>query len=355
MSVMPMSAEADQELRSTISANLKTLLSTRKITQKYLAEQTGVSPATMNDYCSGKRVPQATFLVELRKLYGIDINDFLTSQIRPPAAPRQAADDSVNQALLESYSKYSGLYYTYFMDTSKFKGRDTLTPAMSLLSGVLYIYQDPASIAGIQYKCAAILGIRDQKEADELMESFRLAPSSVEILNEIESSYANKAYYGTFELSQEHAFLNLRHTGTDRALAILHRVDSNKDIYAGGIGTINSISKGRERMPVIQFFGICRRPPCMSPEEIQHSLLLKFPAIDVSEETDEILRAVRTLFIDNDEARSSFTYDHKRIFLLSILERAVRRNIERNAFRYGKISEEDDDIWYHIIKKAMEE
>ena len=36
----------------------------------------------------------------------------------------------------------------------------------------------------------------------------------------------------------------------------------------------------------------------------------------------------------------------------STVERAVHENLIRNAFRYAKISELDDDTWYHLIKAS---
>lgn len=343
-----MNTMSDQDVCAVIKTNLKTLLKMQNITQKTLAEQVGVSPSTMNDYCSGKRVPQATLLVQLRKLYGIDLNDFLTSTISAPVSTRQT-DPSPNEGIRDDYAKYCGPYLVYFMDTSKYKGRDTLTPSLSLLYGILYIYEDPSSIANIQYKCAAVLGIENKEDAAALLEEFRSA-TTVDILGKIDTSYGAKSYYGDFELSAEHIFINLRHPGTDRAFAILHKVNNNKKYYAGGIGAINSISKGREHMPVMQFFGMTRHPLALSPEEIQHALLLKYPIIDVKEGTEEVLHAIRKLFLDDDDARSAFSFDQKRIFLTSIIERIVRVNIERNAFRYAKVSTEDDDIWYHIAK-----
>ena len=357
MQTMPMSTEANREVCSIISTNLRTLIRENGLTQRKLAEQLGIAPATMNDYCSGRRAPQATFLVELRKLYGINIDDFLTTTTHTTVSSQrsQAAQDSASQSLREVYGKYCGPYYTYYMDTSKFKGRDTLSPAMALMYGILYIYEDPASVGGIRYSCAAVLGIQAREEADRMMKVFRSSASPEEVLNEIENTHSSRAYYGSFELSQEHAFLNLRHAGTDRALAILHRVDSNKDQYVGGIATINSVSKGRERMPVIQFFGTSRHRITMSAEDIQHALLLNYPSVIVDAEIDEILRVIRTLYIENDDARNAFSQDQKRAVVRSVLERAVRRNLSRNAFRYAKISEEDDDTWYHAIKASAEE
>ena len=352
-SSMPMSTEANQEVCAIIAANLRILIRELGITQRLLAEQVGVAAATMNDYCSGKRAPQATFFVELRKLYGIDINEFLTSTIHIPSTARELAADSLTESLRTVYGKYCGVYYVYYLDTSRFKGRDTLSPAMSLLHGILYIYEEPSSVGGLRYSCAGVLGIRRQEEADSLMQEFQASGTPVSIREKIENSYSQMAYYGDFEIEQEHAFLNLRHAGTDRALVILHRVDSNKDKYLGGIASINSISKGRERMPVLQFLGISRYRLCISPEDIQHALLLSYPIVDVREEVEEVLRIHRVLFIENEDARTAFTPDQKKAVIRSTVERAVRGNLIRNAFRYAKISEEDDDAWYHLIKSSI--
>ena len=351
-SFMPMSTEANQEVCAIIAANLKILLKELGITQKYLAEQVGVAAATMNDYCSGRRAPQAPFFVELRKLYGIDINEFLTSTIHVQSSARELAADSPTESLRRVYGKYCGIYYVYYLDTSKFKGRDTLSPAMSLLHGILCIYEEPSSVGGLRYSCAGVLGIRKQDEADTLMQEFQASDSPVSVREKIESSYSHMAYYGEFEIGQEHAFLNLKHGATDRALAILHRVDSNKEKYLGGIAAINSISKGRERMPVLQFLGISRYRLNISPDDIQHALLLSYPVVDVREEVEEVLRIHRVLFIENEDARISFTPDQKKAVIRSTVERAVHENLIRNAFRYAKISELDDDTWYHLIKAS---
>ena len=201
-SIMPMSAEANQELCTIIAANLKTLIKDNGITQRELADQIGIAQATLSDYCSGKRVPQATFFVELRKRFGIDINSFLTSTAYTPSNVRQVAEGSVNSQLRAVYDKYCGTYYTFHLDTSKFKGRDNLSARMSLLYGVLHIYRDPSSFAGLQYNCVAVLGIHKREEADRLVEAFRSAPSPDVIPAEVGEKLANKAYYGDFEISQ---------------------------------------------------------------------------------------------------------------------------------------------------------
>ena len=183
---MPMSTESVQEVASIIGSNLRKLIRENGITQKHLAEQLGVAAATMTDYCNGKRVPQATFLVELRKHYGVDLNTFMTSDISTRITSCTPVEESLNDSLQNTCRKYCGLYYTYYLDTSKFKGRDTLTPAMSLLFGILYIYEDPSIFTGPRYNCAAVLGFTGLEEADALIQSLKEYSSSKEILSRIE-------------------------------------------------------------------------------------------------------------------------------------------------------------------------
>ena len=55
---------------------------------------------------------------------------------------------------------------------------------------------------------------------------------------------------------------------------------------------------------------------------------------------------------ETDESKPGFSEYQKSIVVRSTLERYIKKSLERNMFRYGKISERDDDEWYHTIKTA---
>lgn len=106
-------------------------------------------------------------------------------------------------------------------------------------------------------------------------------------------------------------------------------------------------------MPVVQFMGISRYPLSMSVEEIHHSLLLSYPAFMAEAETDEMIRNFKTLYVNPDEAAyQGFSEYQKAIIVRSTLERFIKNSLQHNMFRYGKVSERDDDEWYHAIKAA---
>ena len=342
----------NQDLGSIISANLKRLIAQNNITQKELANRLGVAAASMTDYCKGRRIPTVEFFVSLKNLYDISIDDFLTKSINPPASTLPADESSIDPNMMTTYHKYCGLYFVYYFDTSKYKGKDTQLPKTSVLYGILFIYENPSSLDVPEFSCAAILGIKERQDAALIKKTLESLRDPSRIVDRIGDKYPHTAYYGDFELSQAHAFVNLSHANTDKALIIFHRVDNNKPNYTGGIGTVNSVSKGRERAPVVQFIGISRYPLSMSIEEIHHSLLLNYPTFKAEAETEEMIKNFKALYVDDEAAAQGFSEYQKSVIVRSTLERYIKKSLERNMFRYGKISERDDDEWYHSIKAA---
>lgn len=345
-------ADTNQDITTIISSNLKRLISQNHTTQKELAERIGVAPATMTDYCKGRRVPNVDFLLALKNLYDISIDDFLTKSIRPTGGSSAAAKYSIDPNILATYRKYCGIYFIYYFDTARYKGRDTQTPKESVHFGILFIYENPSSLSNPEFSCAAILGIEDREECAALKETLESLGDASRIIDFIDTKYSGTAFHGDFELSPDHAFISMSHANTNKALLIIHRVDNNKRNYTGGIGTINYVSKGRERAPVVQFMGISRYPLVMSVEEIHHSLLLNYPGFSAETETEEMIRGFKALYMDDNETVAGFTEYQKSIMIRSMLERYIRKSLERNVFRYGKISERDDDSWYHAIKTS---
>ncbi len=349
---VPSSDMPMQNLSTIIAQNLKKLISEKGITQKELAEKLGVAAASMTDYCKGRRIPNVEFFVALKNLYDISIDDFLTRSILTTGISLPDRQPVLNENQLVTCRKYCGNYFVYYFDTGKYKGRDTQTPRESLHYGILCIFENPTSLGAPEFHCAAILGISGRDSAADLKNTLDNIGDSSRLVEYISENHPHTAYFGDFELSQDHAFISMRHDNTDRALLIFHRVDNNKPNYTGGIGTINSVSKGRERMPVVQFMGISRYPLAMSVEEIHHCLLLNYPTFKAQAETQEMLQNFKTLYLDAEASAQGFSDYQKEIFLQSTMERSIRKILERNVFRYGKISGRDDDEWYHAIKAA---
>ena len=344
-----------EQLARIASSNMLRLLKQTRLTQKEMARKLGVAPASMTDYCKGRRLPNMEFFVALKEQFGISIDEFVTKDLTPSDTLAPPKAQVFDQQLLETYKKYCCSQFLYYFDTSKTKGRDIQAPRDSVLYGILYIYENPDSTEVPEFKCAAILGIDDRDEVSRLKSKLDKMKDPGKILEYISSNYESAAYYGDFTLSQLYGFVSISHANTDKALMIFHRVDNNKPEIIGGIGTINSVSKGREHVPVVQFIGMSKYPLSMSVEEIHYNLLLDYPSFEADQEmVDEMITNFKALYADPDGAIcKGFSDYEKAIMVKSTLDKYVRTALTRNMFRYGKITgTTDDDQWYHAIKKT---
>ena len=334
------------------SKNLQTLIAQKNITQQYLHELTGVAESTISNYKTGKSFPTIDFLLALKKEYGISIDDFITRSINPVELTAKTPSSELEREEQLSYQKFCGTYFTYYFDTSKYKGRDFNTAEESLMYGILHIYETPSSVNSLDYSCFAILGIHDLATASDLKQTIESLKCIEDLEEFVNSNDTGNSYYGDFELTHDHAFLSLTHGNKDKALIIFHRPHSNKSKHKSGIGTINSVSRGRESMPVVQFIGISRDRAELSCEEIHRNLLLNYPSFKAKKEADELIRLVKHLYVDNNDDYGTFTELQKRLAIQASLESFIRKSLESNMFRYGKISNRDDDDWYHALKES---
>ncbi len=336
-------------LMENTSKNLSALIKKKNITQKMLANVTKVSESTVSEYVNGKKVPPVEFLVRIKLAYGISVDDFVMTESTFIEIP-DSVDVEASKNNLNNSNKFKSSFYTYYFDTSKYKGGDDNPPSKSLVYGVLKIFDSNTSQSGCG--CIAILGLKSVEKADEVKKTLDNLPENINIFDYIKEHYYANAYSGTFELNNKHVFISLTHGDKDKALIIFHCPSSNKLYYLGGIGTINSISKGREPMPVVQYIGISRNSIKLSEEEIHHNLLLDLPQFKAENEAEELINLFRSLYLDEDGLKNKMTELQKMIIIKANLQRYIKDNFERNIFRYSKVSNKDDDEWYHMLKES---
>lgn len=351
----------DMEMSSQIkvtSKNIKILMKQQGINQDQLADQTGFAASAVSNYVNGKIFPKIAFLWSLHQLFNISIDDFITKELAPFDLNNATEASILERKEREAYEKYCGSYYVYYFDTSNYKGRDFNTPEDSILYGIVRIYKDAASGEKFGYSCLAILGFKKPDMVKTLMEELsRFDDTDISSMYDFinnNPNYSEKTYYGDCELTADSVFLTLSHKQKDRALIILHRVPSNAANYSGGIGTINSVSRGRETMPVVQFMGLSDTFLNVSLEEIHHNLLPSFPNFKAREEAEELISTFKKFYGPDAEGSDILTDFEKEVTITANIDRVLKKIITRNMLRYGKISMRDDDEWYHFIKHSKE-
>ena len=342
--------------------NCHTLLAKENISQHQLALATGFADAAVSNYinCNATHhFPSINFLVALQKNYGISIDEFISKELPPSQITPDIGHSAFESNERMAYKTYCGAYYCHYFDTSKYKGRDYNSDEESLLYGIIFIYRDLTAKDTLSHSCIAILGFKTAESVRTAMNDLSGKFDETNISEfgkyiDANESYCYNTYYGDFELSSTSAFLSLSHKDKDRALIILHRVPSNSHVYSGGIGTINSVSRGREPMPTVQFIGLSREFLNFPAEEIHHILQLKYPSFKARESAKTLLRKFKNLYLVSDSPYKDYSDFDKELVITGNIDAVLKDLLKKNLFRYGKISNRDDDEWYHFIKDATD-
>jgi len=324
------------KIANYFSANLKKLAEI--YSQKKIAEDTKVSPASINNYINKDSEPSIYFLMGLKQAYGINIDDFLFK----PLDSKQRAEH-----LPDGYERFLGNYMLYHYDTSASKGQASTYAKNTLNYGVVSIYVG----SGEELKVKSVF-ISNRLEAENILKNL----NNMTNLNDVIDFYDKQGKYmyeGDFSFTNTQLFLSLvNNEKSDKSLLIFNNPPSVKE-YIGGIGTVNTVSRGREHMPCIQYLLITRDILSVPDGEIYNLLALDEPDIDLSVEADELIKLFRTLYKES-ELSNTLTEEHKKTLIEHSLENLLNESLEANAFRFAKVSSVDDDNYYRIIKRSKD-
>ena len=169
----------------------------------------------------------------------------------------------------------------------------------------------------------------------------------------LKEAYRNRrntsVYYGDLAFSRDNLFINLNSGEKDKAFIILRIPNSESPKYIGGIGTINSVSKGRYSSPCIQNIGLSRFYLKVNPAAIGEKLIFEEINPELIRESRELTEFFKLLYC-NDRPITAFEEETKRRLIQSLMENYIKRYIEANLFRTNKVEVERNDDWYKFIK-----
>lgn len=312
--------------------NLKSFLKENSITQTQFAKTLGVSNASISNYISGQSEPTLSFLLKLKSSYNVSLDEFLTKQ----------TSHKHEQTLEEqNLSRFVGNYILYFYDSSSYIGRASNKQKNVLKFGVISIVEKGNNL--FSYGCF----LKNFDKAKTLKEELDSSKNNYSI-KESFSNFSDFVYEGEIETSTTQIFIMLK-SFNDQSLIVLNNPPSNK-MYIGGLGTVNSVSRGREHMPCVQFLLLSRKVLDLPEGEIYNLLSLDVADINVHNETEKLISLFKNLYMNTGEGGLRLEeYQKKKIFEDS-LENIVQDLIESNIFRFAKISAKEDDHYYNLIK-----
>ncbi len=318
-------------MNSMFQDNLKKL--TKQYTQQYIADKTGFSQSSINNYLTKNSEPSIQFLVALKDAFGISVDDFLFS------------DFLVNER--KTYDRYVGNYLIYYYNNDSYKGEVHTNLKNTLKYGVLSIYKDKDFDKSVQVKAVFT---KDRSDAVKILKNLNANQTK------IFSTYKemNNIYNGEISTSEQSIFIDLYNTDNgDKSFIILNNPPSQQN-YIGGVGTVNSIARGREHNPCIQFVIVSKKLIDVPDGELYD--LLKFDdfSINMDFAIKDIIDLFKRLYVEKNEISIELTDNQKQAIVRNKLEYHFNEMLEANAFRFAKVSNKEDDAIYKLIREGID-
>lgn len=342
----------EREIQKNVMSNLNYVMRKFEIgSQKELAEKLDIGAPQLTRLMHGDQTPTVyPFLVKVKEHFGYTIDEFLYVNLKQ----RDEIDTGDRTDIpVASYMKFAGLYQMYYFDTSSFKGRERADDADALKSGLLLIQQSKQSER--DYEVIAVFDMQKEYADVCYCNALKHGASNTDYIWRYIQSLSGKhhVYHGTFDLSAKHVYINLRFENTrDRVQMIFHRPDSNAKKYIGGLGTVISVSKGRNSEPCVQYIALSETSLASSEEEIASHLLMHYPNLKTYDSIDDLVNMIAQLYQYNDIEKDRLTDEQKKTLVRNHVDKIVNDTVEKNLFRTVVVSSADDDEFYHYLKRV---
>lgn len=313
--------------------NLKEL--TKQFSQKTVAEKTGFSQSSINNYLTKNSEPSIQFLIALKDAFGINVDDFLFSGLK-------IEED-------KNYDKYVGNFLIYYYNNDSYKGEVHSNIKNTLNYGVLSIYKESELKNSVKVISTFT---KSRVDAVKLLRELNRLENKTKT-NQMFLDFGN-VYYGSIDTNDQNIFITLDNTeNKDKSFIILNNPPSRAQ-YIGGVGTVNSISRGREHNPCAQFIIVSKRLLDIPDGELYD--LLKFDdfVIDTEGNTKDIIALFKRLYVEQSELSAGLTDTQKTAIIKNRIDLVLSDCIEANSFRFAKISNREDDVVYRLIKEGID-
>ena len=318
---------------SNFQKNLKVL--TDKYTQKYIADRTGFSQSSINNYLTKSSEPSIQFLIALKNAFGICLDDFLFSDI-----------DTTTEV---SYDRFIGNYIVYYYNNNSYKGEVHTNLTNTLNYGVISVIKEKDLDKNV-----IVYGefMKDKTEAIKILKKLNSATTAEELLA---IHRASQNYYkGDLTTTEQSIYFDLYNKFNGDQCSIIFNNPPSNSKYLGGVGTVNTMARGREHNPCVQFLIMSKKIIDKPDGEIYECL--KFDDINVNLDyaIKELVDLFKRLFVEKNEISSSLTENQKVAIVQNKLEYHFNEILEANVFRFAKISNKEDDMVYKLIKEGSD-
>lgn len=317
---------------SNFQKNLKIL--SNKYTQKYIADCTGFSQSSINNYLTKNSEPSIQFLIALKNAFGICLDDFLFSDI------------DVSSEI--SYDRFIGNYIVYYYNNNSYKGEVHVNLSNTLNYGVISVLKEKDLDKNVVVYATFV---KSKMEATKILKELNNS-SNEKYLTIYEQT--NNVYKGGISTNEQTIFIDLSNSSNgDQSFIILNNPPT-KNKYVGGVGTVNSVARGREHNPCIQFILLSQKLIDKPDGEIYECLKFDDFSINLDFAVKELVDLFKRLYSENNEISISLSENQKNAIIQNKLEYHFNEILQANMFRFAKISNKEDDKIYKLIKEGID-
>lgn len=314
--------------------NLKML--TDKYSQKYVAVKTGFSQSSINNYLTKNSEPSIQFLIALKNAFGICVDDFLFSEI-------DGGEENV------SYDRFVGNYLACYFNNGYYKGEVHTNYKNTLSYGVISILKERDLDKNVMVYGSFT---KEKQDAVKLLKNVNSAKNNQEIIDYLKQS--NNLYRGELFTNEQSMFIELANkTNGDHAFMIFNNPPSLAN-YIGGVGTLNTIARGREHNPCVEYIILSKKLIDKPDGEIYKCLQFNDYKVNMDFAIKDLVELFRRLYLEKNDISLNLTDNQKDSIIQNKLEYHFNEILQSNSFRFAKVSNREDDMIYKLIKEGVD-
>ena len=248
-----------------------------------------------------------------------------------------------------SYDRFVGNYIVYYYNNSSYKGEVHTNLTSTLNYGVVSIVKEH-----LLDKKVVVYGsfMKEKTEAAKLLKKLNSYTSGEQIINDYKET--GNFYVGDIKTTQQSIFIDMYNKFNGDQCYMIYNNPPSVSKYIGGVGTVNTIARGREHNPCVQFVILSKYLIDKPDGEIYECL--KFDNINVNLDyaVKDIINLFNRLYVEKNEISRSLSEYQKAAILQNKLEYHFDELIESNIFRFAKISNREDDAIFKLIREGVD-
>jgi len=249
-----------------------------------------------------------------------------------------------------SYDKYIGNYMVYYYNNNSYKGEVHTNLKNTLNYGVISILKEKELDNHVSVYATFVQG---RVEAAKLLKELNELNDSNMVIETLSKS--KYLYQGNLITSEHTISIELIDKVNGDFSYILLNNPPSKSEYVGGIGTVNSVSKGREHNPCVQYIIISKKVIEKPDGDLYNCLKLDDYMVKLDDAIDDIISLFKRLYVDKNEISLELSENQKRAIIQNKLDYHFYDILEANVFRFAKVSNKEDDAIYKLIREASNE